>query len=124
MDNVLYSPKASDPLLSLQALANKGHTIILRKDGGEIVRGNIEVSHEAEHLTLDRPNNTFWVLKDQSTKPPKSLTTGATTSTLVPPTSSKAKGKGKLDLPTLHRKMGHAGSSRLKELVKGEMSTD
>mgnify|MGYP001586453171 FL=1 len=65
--DVLHSGQMSDNILSLQRIADKGATIILRQDGGEIVLDQpVATPADAKTVPLERQSSGFWTVTDVS----------------------------------------------------------
>jgi transposase InsO family protein len=106
LNGVLYTPLASDNILSLQKFANQGATTVLTPDGGAIVHsGHVHISSNAVTTPIQRPDDTFWTL---SAGPHKSKTL-------------RIWRKIKASLQLLHERMGHVGIDRLIETLKKDM---
>ncbi|GAA5864492.1 hypothetical protein JCM1840_000519 [Sporobolomyces johnsonii] len=103
LTSVYHVPDASHDLLSIPKLADDGYTVIMRNDGGKITDTMTDEQYEAIDGVSLRRQGPYWKIGGE--RDAHAFATSAAASTLL----------------DLHLALGHAGRSRLVELVQKDL---
>ncbi|KAK4695009.1 hypothetical protein P7C70_g8636, partial [Phenoliferia sp. Uapishka_3] len=122
--DVLYSEQTSANIISLQKLADKGATIVLRPGGGQIVTsGQVTVSSSASTIPIDRKVGGFWTITDVSLTNSIIASSNDHSSTSSPfdalPSRNicLARTKQRVGFRRWHTRVCHPGGTRLSDTI-------